>query len=187
MSRSGFKTPRDLLSPMDRALLWLDRLTQALNVVGTLLIVALMLLIGADVGGRNLMGAPVAGVPELVSLSIVAIVFLQVPQALRAGRLTRSDGLLNALARARPGLARVMETVFDAIAIAVIGALAWASWPIFLRDFERGTFIGAVGDFTAPLWPVKLVIVLGCVALIAQFAARMARRWTGRRPEGPAP
>ena len=56
----------------------LDAVTQGMNVCGTALILGLMLLIGADVAGRNLMGRPVPGVPEMVALSIVAIVFLQV-------------------------------------------------------------------------------------------------------------
>ena len=76
------------------ALRLLDGVTQGLNVIGSVLILLLMILVGVDVAGRNLAGAPVAGVPELVTLSIVAIVFLQIPQALRAGRLTRSDALM---------------------------------------------------------------------------------------------
>src|SRR5690606_9515711 len=56
----------------------IDRVTQFLNVIGTLLIVAIMVLVNVDVIGRGAFDAPVAGVPELVSMSIVAIVFLQI-------------------------------------------------------------------------------------------------------------
>ena len=155
----------------------IDGVTQALNVVGTALIVGLMLLIGGDVLARNLLDAPIAGVPEMVALSIVAIVFLQVPQTLRAGRFTRSDALLGAIGEARPLLGRVMETVFDLAAIGLLGALLYASWPLFVQSWRRGTFVGAVGDFTAPIWPVKLVICVGTALLMVQFAARIARRW----------
>ena len=161
---------------------WLDRATQALNVVGTALIVGLMLLIGADVAARNLFDAPIAGVPELVTLAIVAIVFLQVPQALRAGRFTRSDALLGFIRSGRPRLANAMEVVFDLAAIGLLCALVYAVWPLFLRDWQRGTFMGAVGDFTVPLWPVKLVICIGTLMLIAQFGARIARILGGRTP-----
>lgn len=155
----------------------LDAATQGLNVVGSLLIVALMILVGVDVAGRNLAGAPVAGVPELVTLSILAIVFLQAPQALRAGRFTRSDALIGALAIGAPRLAKALETLFDLAAIAVIGVIVHATWPIFLRSWERNDFIGAVGDFTAPTWPVKATILIGGAMLILQFAARIARRF----------
>ena len=49
------------------ALKFLDRLTQGANIVGSLVILGLILLIGADVLGRNMAGAPVRGVPEIVS------------------------------------------------------------------------------------------------------------------------
>ncbi len=157
----------------------LDALTQALNVVGTLLIVSLMLLIGLDVIGRGAFGAPISGVPELVSLSIVAIVFLQVPQALRAGRFTRSDAVLGWLKENRPSVARWLELIFDLTAIALLGALLYASWPLFVRAWESNTFVGAVGDFTAPVWPVKLIICIGTVMLMLQFVARILHSFSG--------
>ena len=171
---SGRVAPGDL-----PGLRLLDRVTLALNVVGSVLIFALMLLISGDVIGRNLFGQPISGVPEMVSLSIVAIVFLQAPQALRAGKLTRSSALADGLAARRPGLARGMETLFDLVAIGVFGAILWASWPLFARAWDRGDFVGAVGDFTAPTWPVKAVILLGSAVLILQFAARILRRHRG--------
>ena len=163
----------------------LDAVTQVLNVAGTILIVAIMLLIGADVLARNLFAAPVSGVPEIVALSIVAIVFLQVPQTLRAGRFTRSDALLGAAIGFAPRAARWLEIVFDAAAIALLGALLYASWPLFTQSWMRDTFVGAIGDFTAPLWPVKLVICIGTAMLMAQFAARIARLL--RTPIGETP
>lgn len=159
--------------------IWLDRVTQLFNVAGTVLIVGLMILIGSDVFGRQAFNSPIAGVPEMVSLSIVAIVFLQVPQALRSGRFTRSDALLKLIWAKRPVLARAMELVFDAIAIAILCALVYAAWPLFMKDWERNTFVGAVGDFTAPVWPVKLILVVGTALLILQFLARLIRLATG--------
>ena len=153
----------------------LDSATQVLNVIGTVLIVALMLLIGADVIGRGAFSAPVTGVPEMVSLSIVAIVFLQVPQALRAGRFTRSDALLGWMKLNRPRIARWLEIFFDIVAIALLGALLYASWPLFIKAWEANTYVGAAGNFTAPVWPVKLIIVIGTAMLILQFMARIAR------------
>ena len=82
----------------------------ALNIAGTLLIVAVMLLVNADVIGRGAFDAPVSGVPEMVSMSIVAIVFLQIAQTFRTGRLTRTELLLGGLQKpqsARPPRARI--------------------------------------------------------------------------------
>lgn len=161
----------------------LDRITQLFNVAGTALIFALMVLIGSDVFGRQVFNSPIAGVPEMVSLSIVAIVFLQVPQALRSGRFTRSDALLNFIWKRFPRFARLLEVVFDAIAIGILCALIYAAWPLFVKDWERNTFVGAVGDFTAPVWPIKLILIVGTALLVAQFAARLVRVATGK-PHG---
>lgn len=168
---------RDRASAPGRLLRVLDLVTLAANVVGSCLIVGLVILITADVLGRNIMGAPVAGVPEIVSLSIVAIVFLQAPQALRAGRLTRSDGLIDVLKTRVPRLAGGLETVFDLVGIAVLCAILYAHWPILTRAYERGDFVGAVGNFTAPTWPVKAMLALGALLLALQFAARILRRF----------
>lgn len=158
------------------ALRALDAVTQAMNVCGTALILALMLLIGADVAGRNLFGRPVPGVPEMVALSIVAIVFLQVPQTLRRGRMPASDALPKILARHAPRASRALSDLWDVVGMAVVGTVAWATWPLFLRAWDSGTFIGAVGDFTAPVWPVKVTILLGATMTGLQFAARIVRR-----------
>ncbi|MEM9582123.1 MAG: TRAP transporter small permease subunit [Pseudomonadota bacterium] len=155
----------------------LDQVTQGLNVAGSVLILLLMGLVGLDVAGRNLLASPISGVPELVTLSIVAIVFLQIPAALRQGRMTQSDAFLNWLHRAAPGLGKTLATVFDLVAMALIWVIVRSTWPIFTRAWERDEFIGAVGDFTAPVWPVKLILIVGGTVLILQFAARIWRRF----------
>ena len=155
----------------------LDTVTSALNVLGSSLILVLMALVGIDVAGRNLLGAPVAGVPELVTLSIVAIVFLQISAALRAGRMTQSDGFLNWLTARAPRAGKALATLFDLAGIAVLWVIVSTTWPLFTRAWARGEFIGALGDFTAPVWPVKLTLMVGGTVLMLQFAARIWRRY----------
>lgn len=99
MTGTKSKILKNLIS---RALRLLDWATQGANILGTVLIVGLVLIICIDVVGRETIGAPLAGVPEMVTVCIVAIVFLQVPQALKAGRLTRSDGLIILLHQRMP-------------------------------------------------------------------------------------
>ncbi|MEP5529224.1 MAG: TRAP transporter small permease subunit [Paracoccaceae bacterium] len=155
----------------------LDHVTQVLNVAGSVLILLLMGLVGLDVAGRNLLASPISGVPEMVTLSIVAIVFLQIPAALRQGRMTQSEAFLNWLNRATPALGKTLATLFDLIAMALIWVIVRSTWAIFTRAWERDEFIGAVGDFTAPVWPVKLILIVGGSVLILQFAAQIWRRF----------
>ena len=153
----------------------IDRLTMGLNVLGTLLILVLMILINSDVIGRGVFLSPVSGVPELVSMSIVAIVFLQVGQAFRMGRFTRTDALINILERRAPRFRSGLELLYSAAGFFIIGALLNASYPLFIKAWDRNTFVGTVGDFIAPIWPVKLVILIGCVALLLQLAMSAIR------------
>lgn len=156
---------------------WLDVLTQVANVCGSLLISGLVLLIGADVFSRNMFNAPISGVPEMVTLSIVAIVFLQAPQALKVGRMTRSDALIGLLERRAPRVVQGLETLYDLLGMVVVGAILYATWPIFMRAWTRSEFVGAAGDFTAPVWPVKLMILVGGCLLVLQFLTRILRRF----------
>jgi TRAP-type mannitol/chloroaromatic compound transport system permease small subunit len=142
---------------------------EGLNSVGTLWILLLMLLICADVVGRTLFGHPIAGVPEMVSLSIVGIVFLQLPSTLRSGRLTRSDMLLAAVARRSPRALHAVEIVFHSLGLVLMGFIVRASWPRFLVSIERKEFVGVVGHFTAPTWPIKAILIIGSTLLALQF------------------
>lgn len=161
----------------------IDRITMGLNVLGTLLILALMILINSDVIGRGVFLMPISGVPELVSMSIVAIVFLQVGQAFRKGRFTRTDAVINALQRSVPRARALLELIYCAAGIFVIAVLLNASFPLFVKSWDRSTYVGTVGDFIAPIWPVKLIILVGCGALLLQLAMSAIRAavgiWTG--------
>ena len=154
----------------------LNLATQGANIAGTMLIVGLVLMICIDVLGRNLFGAPLPGVPEMVSLSIVAIVFLQVPQALKSGRLTQSDALIVTLRARSPRTANLLEILFDFLGLLVIGAILYAHWPILVKSFTRNEFVGAVGNFTMPTWPAKLMIMIGGALLALQFLSRIFLR-----------
>lgn len=147
-----------------------DGISNGLNVLGTLLILGLVVLVNADVIGRELFLAPISGVPEIVSMSIVAIVFLQVSQAFRMGRFTRTDAFLDLIAARAPRLRHAIELVYASAALALIWFVLSASYPLFQKAWERNTYVGTFGDFTAPDWPVKLVILIGCAALIMQMA-----------------
>ena len=168
---SGAKTPDpDSLPDWFRRIRHaVDILTAGLNVLGTLLILGLMVLVNMDVIGRGVFNNPVSGVPEMVSMSIVAIVFLQVAQTFRRGRLTRTDAVLGFIGNRNPRLRHALDLVFSIAAIALIWQVLSASTPLFVKSWVRGTYEGTIGDFTAPVWPVKLIILIGLSALLVQL------------------
>jgi TRAP-type mannitol/chloroaromatic compound transport system permease small subunit len=148
----------------------LHRLIRGLNALGTLWIVALMLLINTDVLGRNLLGAPVRGVTELVSLSIVGIVFLQLADTLHSGRFTRAEVLLERLKRSHPVGAALLQAVFHGVGALLMAVILWAAWAPLVESVRIREYVGAIGDFTAPVWPVRLIMLVGLGVTLLTFA-----------------
>jgi TRAP-type C4-dicarboxylate transport system permease small subunit len=151
----------------------LERITDgvmgAANVVATLWILGLMVLIVADILGREAMGHPIAGVPEMVKYSIVGIVFLQVAHTHRKGEMIRSDGILSWLRRRWPRAGMALDLLAQLCGAGFALTLAWAVWPKAIRAYARGEMEGVQGHFTLPVWPFLLLIVLGSVLLAASF------------------
>ena len=44
-----------------------------------------------------------------------------------------------------------------------------SSIPLFTKAWRIDEYVGAQGDFMAPVWPVKLIILIGCAAGTIQF------------------
>lgn len=164
--------------------------TALLAAIGTGWILALMVLICADVIGRWAFSAPILGVAEMVQFSIVGIVFLQLPQTLRVGGLTRADVLFAPLARARPRFAAVLQLGYDLVGAALFALILAATWPLAEQAFAGREFYGSTGVVQIPTGPLKVIIILGCAALVVQFlllAWRDLQVVRGRERAAPVP
>ncbi len=144
-----------------------------MNAIGTLWIFGLMMLISADVLGREIFNAPIRGVTEIVSLSIVAIVFLQLAHTLWVKRITRNEALLRKLHRASPRIHSFVESIFCLVGGALFGVIAWFSILTVQKSLKVGEYVGAIGDFILPTWPIRLIIVIGSVATCSVFLHRI--------------
>lgn len=140
-----------------------------LNSIGTAWIFMLMLIINADVFSRYVFNSPIDGVPELVALSIVGIVFLQLGDAVRAGRLTRSDGFFNRVVARRPKLGLALNIFYDLCGMAFFAAILVGIVPIFIDAYQNNYYAGTEGIVTIPEWPIRLILVISCITVIAVF------------------
>ena len=165
------------------------------NMVGTSVLFVIVAIMNSDVVARGIFNSPIRGVVEIVVFSLVLIVFLQLPDVVNSGRLTRSDGLLSLLKDKNATLAVFLSRLIDAIAGVFMLMIAWTIWPEFLDSFEscrffetfspegltnhlssafsRCEYFGTPGIFTAPWWPARLAIFFGVVlsAIIFLFNA----------------
>jgi len=140
-----------------------------MNSIGTAWVFILLIIINLDILSRFLFNRPIRGVPEIVSLSIVALVFMQIAHTLKVGRLTRAETLLNILRRKIPRGAKTLEGVFHLVGAGLFWLIFQGSYPMLTKAWKIGEYVGAEGDFMAPVWPVKLIILIGSTAAIIQF------------------
>ncbi len=146
-----------------------DGVVSLFNGGGSIWIFCLMSILCADVFSLTFFNAPINGVPLLVELSILVIMFMQLPAAIRSGRLTRSDILLARMLRDRPSLGLSLRAAYDALGIALMVVVFVYTLPTFGKVWRRDTFEGLEGDFALPGWPFKLLILIGAVMCAVQF------------------
>ncbi|MBL4725110.1 MAG: TRAP transporter small permease [Rhizobiaceae bacterium] len=143
------------------------------NVIGTMVVLCLVVIVNFDVVARGVFNSPFLGAVEVVQFSMVLIVFLQLPDVIRVNRLTRSDGFLVVIGAFRPKLAAVMRHIVDTISAGFMALIAIAIWPEFLEMWDTQDYFGIPGIFTAPWWPIKLVIFLSATLCTIIFALKV--------------
>lgn len=145
-------------------------LVDGLNGLGSLVIAAVTLLMCADVFMRNALNQPIDGVAEMVAVSIIIIVFLQLPSTLRHGRMSRADLFLDPFMTKRPRAGLRLRSLYSLLGIFATGVIAYATWPIAVRSWVNNEFLGIEGVFTFPTWPMRFVVVLGAALAAVQYA-----------------
>ncbi|MCG6883801.1 MAG: TRAP transporter small permease [Silicimonas sp.] len=151
------------------------------NAVGTLVVLGLVGIVNYDAIARSFFNSPFQGAVEVVQFSMVLIVFLQLPDVVRAGRLTRSDGLLGMVSERHPRAGRLMARAIDLLSLTFMAIIAVAVWPEFLAMWASQDFFGIPGVFTAPWWPVKLAIFLSASLCAVIFVLHIIQ---GTQPSG---
>lgn len=164
-----------------------NALAIASNALGTLVVLALVVVLNVDVIARGVFSAPLKGTYELVQFSVVLIVFLQLADVVRVDRMTRSDGFLILLHNRRPTLTANLRRTINALSAIFMGMIAYITFPEFLHMWDTQDFFGVPGLFTLPWWPVKLVITVGtalsCLIFVLKVITAQDRPQLVRAPE----
>ena len=140
-----------------------------MNATGTCWIVVLMVMINVEAIGRSAFNQPIMGVIEMIEISIVGIVFMQLADALRVGVLTRSDGLFNQAMARKPAIGHFMGLVTGLLGAFFMALIQIGSVPYLIDAWNKDYYIGVEGLFTAPQWPIALIIVIAVVVTMIQF------------------
>jgi TRAP-type C4-dicarboxylate transport system permease small subunit len=136
---------------------WSDRVAKALLALAATLAFLLSFLVVADVVGRTVFSAPVKGTPEIVSMSIVIICFLQASYAIRSGGMLHVD-LLSGLLPSRAREALIAAACL--LGVAFFGVVLYGGMEPFLHAWRSDEYEGE-GALRIPSWPARFAVLLG--------------------------
>lgn len=137
---------------------------RALTAVGTLSLLALMLIVTIDVAGRNLFNSPLLWGTEVMEVLLGLMVFAFYPVIARRHRHIVVD--LVPVPRAIQGLQRVLA---GAVGAALFGLIAWTCGRQALRSADYGDASGILGIPTAwVMWGMSALACLSALIFLAQ-------------------
>ncbi len=143
----------------------LHGLMAIMNAAGTAWIAVITVVITADILGRTLFNAPLIGVPEIVKVSVVAIVWLQMAHTLKIGGHIRSDVVLDRLSPRGKAAVNILAAL---LGIFVFGFLVYSAWPQMIEGWRVHEFEGEL-PVRVPTYPVRTILVLGAALTGIEF------------------
>lgn len=164
-----------------------SKISSLANAVGTLVLLGLVIVINVDIFSRGLFNLPFRGAIEVVQFSMVLIVFLQLPDVVKVGRLTRSDGLLILIKERYPIVKRTLDAAINLLSAGVMALITLAIFPEFIEMWESDDFFGIPGVFTAPWWPIKLTILCSAALCTVIFLLKTRGSKTNFSPKPSQP
>jgi TRAP-type C4-dicarboxylate transport system permease small subunit len=146
------------------------RLLDGLMLAACLLLLAMALLIGADVGGRN---AGLGGIPwsgEVSEDILYLMTLFAAPWLLRQGQHIRVDILLRALPLR---LGWLFEWIGDLLGLACSVYFIWYGWKVLAASYQAGAI--TIKTLVTPEWWLLAPLPFAFVLLAIEFVFRMHR------------
>lgn len=149
---------------------WIERTVEAfargLNIVSAVWLVSIALLILYDVVGREMFSAPFHGTNELVSNSVLSILFLQLPLSILTRSSLRTTIVYGHAGRRGKGLIDAASYLLAGLLFLVI---AVGSWPNMIEAWEILEQEGS-GIIEIPVYPIRTLVVVVSIFGVAVSA-----------------
>ena len=162
---------------MKAAIRLLHGLMALLNIVGAIWVVLLMLLVTVDVIGRAFFNAPLFGVPEIVKISVVGLVWCQMAHTLKIDAHLRSTTLVE---RLPPRVRAAIESIFFLVGAVTFALIVYSGWDNMIEAWRIGEFEGEE-PVRVPTYPIRSLVLLGAALTAIQFALMTVERLLGRK------
>ncbi|WP_083191526.1 TRAP transporter small permease subunit [Salipiger sp. CCB-MM3] len=154
----------------------IDAVTRAGNLIAGLALLAILVMITAEIVSRNLFGRSLPFSWDYSAYAMGTAFMMGAADALRRGAHVRVTAVLESVPRP---LSRVIEFGACLAGLAACAALAWALSEMAWLSFQRGSTSSTVMR-TPLVWPQSLV-ALGAIILTLQCAAQLLRLSRGER------
>ena len=139
---------------------WTERIVgvfaRALNIMSAVWLASVALLILYDVTGREFFDAPFHGTNEIVSNSVLSILFLQLPLSILTRSSLRTTILYDHAGDWGKALIEATSYIFAGALFLVI---AIGSWPNMIEAWAIGEQEGS-GIINIPVYPIRTLVVV---------------------------
>jgi TRAP-type C4-dicarboxylate transport system permease small subunit len=144
---------------------WLGRLALGLLLLGTLGMIAAMLVGVADVVGTEFLGRPLLGTLEFTESTMVLVVFGALAYAQERRAHIRVELLYSHVG---PRGKSFMEAVTHIIAFAFFALVAWQGYVELEYSWE--IMESTMGSVRFPLYPARTLLLIGVALLLLRLA-----------------
>jgi TRAP-type C4-dicarboxylate transport system permease small subunit len=142
-----------------------DRLSKFLMVVAAVWTFGLALLVMGNIIGRTFFDSPIYGTAEIVSASIVIIVFLQAGYAIRSRSMLKADFLLVLLPDI---IQRILLAVGYLLGATFFLMIITGGWEESVLSYVEGEFEGE-GALRVPSWPARWTVLFGSALAMLNY------------------
>lgn len=161
------KGDRLIFRGFERLCVWLNYIA-----AGWLMLIALVIFV--EVTSRGVFNTFLGG-DEIVTNSVPAIVFLQVPLAILAGSMLRTTIVFEHLGRR---WRRVVNAVAYTLGMALFVGIAVGGWSDMVKGWEIGEYQG-IGALEVPVYPVRTIIIASAVLITVIYVVLLVRTAIG--------
>lgn len=154
-----------------------------LAIIAGLIVIALMIVVTADVIMRSLFNYPLPNSYEYMELGMVFVVYLGAAQVQREKRHIAIDAVIKALP---PRGSALMEMIGCIVGLILMVAIGWWGAQAAWNSFVTSEYIGSVAH--VPVLPARIALLCGVMVLsvrllvdIWRYACRVVN------PHGPTP
>ena len=158
------------------------RSTEILSTVSAFWVLLLAAIYLYDILGRELFDAPFLGTHEIVSNSIVGILFLELPSTIRRGAMLRTTIVFDAVSAA---WRRVIECLSCLFGAALFLAIILGGWDAMIVSWQLLEIEGA-GAFEVPIYPVRTLIIVFSAVCALVYVQLLYLTLTGETAPGGA-